>query len=727
MVGPASTRNRVDRRLVAAAAVAIAVLGSAIGPASAAEPPGPPPAVEAAAAAVVAEAFEEAGLPANPAGEVKMVVVTENLDGTRKVSVRPADDIDEATDKVATALSTERVVSVSVDGPVHAFATIDALSQWPMSTPNSQYQQAWSMATGAGIVVAVLDTGVSRSHPDLPSTRVLTGAAYVGGTGQQTASNGNSDVHGHGTAVSGFIAATRGNSIGIAGVAPEVTILPVKVLSDSGSGSMSDVAAGVYYAVAQGADVINMSLGSSGSSAAVNTAIDYAVAQGVVVIAAAGNSGPNTINWPAAHPTAIAVGSFTSSMTLASHSSYSTSSPYVDLVAPGLNVTSLKTPLSSSYASNNYTTGAGTSYAAPHVAGIAALLRQVAPNATVAQVRSAIQATTIDVGTSGVDAATGYGYAQSAAAVTAIGGGRYDGPVKYVATNPIRITDVKPKAGASAIMQIAGVNGIPSNATTVVARVTAAKSRLGVARFTPVGLLDDPVQLSTSAVAADHLVELTPGVSGRVSVFNDQSTKFTVNVVGYYVPTEDEDEGQFVNVTRASLLDTRTGSGVLLANPGASVSCASFSRWDRAHAWYWTYKGLYGDVANLDPDNDGLVCEALAAKLRTPPATTMPVDLLKTKSRGTVEMQVLGRGGVPGSGVAAVTLEVSAIDPKGQGTVQILPGGNTSYGSWTHLSYVAKATTTTTVTVPVGQNGRVVFYTSSPTHLAVSVTGYVTT
>ena len=148
------------------------------------------------------------------------------------------------------------------------------------------FSDLWPTTRGAGITVAVVDTGVQANHPDLDA-RVLPGAAFVSGTLEP--GGGATDVNGHGTHVAGIIGAGE-NGVGVVGVAPEVTILPVRVLNASGSGPNSGIAAGITWAVDNGAVVINVSIGSDTNSAAVAAAVNYATNHGIVVVAAAGNN-----------------------------------------------------------------------------------------------------------------------------------------------------------------------------------------------------------------------------------------------------------------------------------------------------------------------------------------------------------------------------------------------------------------------------------------------------
>ncbi|MFT6819820.1 MAG: serine protease [Myxococcota bacterium] len=219
---------------------------------------------------------------------------------------------------------------------------------------------------GEGIIVAVIDTGVSVVE-DLDADRVLQGASFVPGVSSAQ------DDNGHGTHVAGTIAQSTNNGLGVAGVAPLATILPVKVLSASGSGTSEGIAAGIDYAVDEGADVINLSLGG-GYSEVVHTAIRKARAQGVLVVAAAGNSGRRGVSWPGALSETIGVGAVGPDGTRAPYSSFGQG---IDIAAPGGDtripgggvLQDTVTPSGHAYRELQ-----GTSMAAPHVAGAAAVL-----------------------------------------------------------------------------------------------------------------------------------------------------------------------------------------------------------------------------------------------------------------------------------------------------------------------------------------------------------------
>ena len=228
--------------------------------------------------------------------------------------------------------------------------------QWAL--PVIGAPKAWmALAADAPLVtVAVIDSGVCLDHPDLEG-RILTGWDYV--EGEAAAQDG----YGHGCGVAGIIAANIDNGIGIAGVAPNARILPLRVLNSSGVGLYSDVAAAIVEAADRGAQVINLSLGGNNSSSVMESAVSYAVARGVTVVAAAGNSGAEGVLYPAAYAGVIAVGAMDEDL---EPSSFSNWGDAIDLWAPGRNIYSTRN-------GGSYGLMSGTSFAAPHIAGIVAL------------------------------------------------------------------------------------------------------------------------------------------------------------------------------------------------------------------------------------------------------------------------------------------------------------------------------------------------------------------
>ncbi|MBS3802620.1 MAG: S8 family serine peptidase [Candidatus Thermoplasmatota archaeon] len=228
--------------------------------------------------------------------------------------------------------------------------------------------------TGSDVNVAVLDTGIDYTHPDLVDN-------YVSGYDFANGDSDPLDDHYHGTHCCGVVGAVE-NTEGVVGIAPEVNLYAVKVLDSGGSGYISDIVAGINWSVNNGMDVISMSLGMSGSDSSLQNACDNAYASGVVVVAAAGNSGDGSSStdeygYPAAYNSVIAVGATDSNDDIAD---FSNSGPYLELAAPGVNIYSTMPtyggtggPPWARY-TQGYDSLDGTSMACPHVAGAAAMV-----------------------------------------------------------------------------------------------------------------------------------------------------------------------------------------------------------------------------------------------------------------------------------------------------------------------------------------------------------------
>jgi len=264
-------------------------------------------------------------------------------------------------------------------------------------TPNDPYYRhqwhmdligmprAWQRAQGDGVVVAVIDTGVAfraegrfLQAPDLAQTRFVPGWDFVDGDATPD------DEHGHGTHVAGTIAQSTNNRVGVAGVAPGASIMPIRVLDRNGSGSWGGIASAIRWAADHGAHVINMSLGGGSRSRTIERAIAHAHSRGVVVVAAAGNTGRGPVEYPARHDHVIAVSSVRFDREIAP---YSSRGDGLDIAAPGgdLRVDQNGDGLPDGVFQNtivgrdprrfDYLAWQGTSMAAPHVAGVAALVR----------------------------------------------------------------------------------------------------------------------------------------------------------------------------------------------------------------------------------------------------------------------------------------------------------------------------------------------------------------
>jgi serine protease len=260
-------------------------------------------------------------------------------------------------------------------------------SQWHFAMVNAE--GAWAVTQGQGVVVAVIDTGVSpgkladgkasrfKRVPDLKETEFVKGFNFVNNNADP------SDGNGHGTHVAGTIAQSTNNGFGVAGLAPKAKIMPIKVLSDAGSGSVADIANGIRFAADNGAKVINMSLGGGMYSATLARAVKYAHDKGVTVACAAGNGSRQKVEYPAAYPGCVAVSALGPDEKLAFYSSYGKET---DIAAPGgdtrvdLNKDGLPdgvlqdTIARGDPNSHGFYPYQGTSMATPHVAAAAALV-----------------------------------------------------------------------------------------------------------------------------------------------------------------------------------------------------------------------------------------------------------------------------------------------------------------------------------------------------------------
>lgn len=266
---------------------------------------------------------------------------------------------------------------------------------------------AWSLEVGSpDIVIAIIDTGVSNSHPDLNSKFV---------PGWNTVSdNANSDdsiLISHGSHCAGIAAAVSNNGLGVAGVAWGCKIMPVKVLNFLGGGTEPDVAEGIIWAADHGAHIGSMSLGYPGAGTLLENAINYAAGEGMVLVAATGNTAGAAISAPAKYSEVIAVGATDNQDVIAS---FTSTGPEMSVTAPGVNVYSCWDTL---FSPNTYSWQSGTSMACPHVAGLAGLVWSANPDLARKEVREIIESTAHDLGAPGWDPIYGHGRIDAFAAV----------------------------------------------------------------------------------------------------------------------------------------------------------------------------------------------------------------------------------------------------------------------------------------------------------------------
>jgi subtilisin family serine protease len=298
---------------------------------------------------------------------------------------------------------------VEVDGPVHAFETSPdpgRARQWGLDAVGAPL--AWGVTRGAGIVVAVVDTGIAPA-PDLEG-RLLEGWNVVDGTADAI------DDNGHGTHVAGTIGENAENGLAEAGLAPEVSLLPVKVLDAGGSGTDSDVATGIVWAADHGARIVNLSLGGPSSSRVLSDAVRYATAHAVLIVAAAGNES-GAVGYPARIAGVLGVGAVDSTLARASFSNTGTG---LDIVAPGVDI--VQQTLGERPGSFADAAFSGTSMATPFVTAAAALVLAAKPASTPASVRRLLERTAQDLGVAGRDGETGYGLVRADRALGAPAG-----------------------------------------------------------------------------------------------------------------------------------------------------------------------------------------------------------------------------------------------------------------------------------------------------------------
>lgn len=298
---------------------------------------------------------------------------------------------------------------------------------------------AWDASTGAGVTVAVVDTGLDYTHPDIlgnvwTNTREVVGNGvdddgngYVDDTRgwdfigsdylNPVQSNDPIDHHGHGTHVAGTIAATGNNGIGVIGVAWQAQVMPVKGLDDQGFGLDSTLGPAILYAANNGADVISNSWAGTGTSQTIAEAVDYAYNLGVVVVAAAGNNSDDAMNYyPANLSEVITVAASDPYDSIANFSNWGTK---IDIAAPGVDILSLRAAgtFLGSPVDDYYTRADGTSMATPHVSGLAALILSQHPNYINEDVRQAVRSSASDLGEAGFDQTFGYGRIDATAAL----------------------------------------------------------------------------------------------------------------------------------------------------------------------------------------------------------------------------------------------------------------------------------------------------------------------
>lgn len=303
-------------------------------------------------------------------------------------------------------------------------------SEWHLNKIGAP--SAWDISTGSPeVVIAVLDSGVDPTHPDLAG-KLLSGYNFYDNN------DNTSDVFGHGTKVAGVAAAISNNGLGVAGTAWQCRILPIRVTDTSGYTTVTRLSKGLIYAADAGAKVAVISFQIFGGSA-LSSAAEYFVSRGGLVVAAAGNTGAYQSD--ADNPYIVSVSATTSSDVLASFSTYG---PFVDLSAPGVSICT--TIMGGSYGSVS-----GTSFSAPIVAGVAALIFSANPSLTPSEVERILESTAVDLGDAGYDVRYGWGRVDAAAALAmAVGsGGKGGEPTPSIDTSSPSVAVTSPANGST--------------------------------------------------------------------------------------------------------------------------------------------------------------------------------------------------------------------------------------------------------------------------------------
>ncbi|MGG4012815.1 S8 family peptidase [Bacillus smithii] len=352
--------------------------------------------------------------PSSQKGEKEVVVVYKNMKG-KEAAIENSHDVEHQFKSIPAVSVTadkqdvrqlesnpniayveENVPFQLADSSFQTLSTKRAVSSnektWDMQAINAS--KAWENGvTGKGVKIAVIDTGIAP-HSDLN---------IAGGVSTVDYTSSYKDDNGHGTHVAGIIGAKR-NGIGIAGVAPDAQIYAVKALDKNGNGNLQDIAEALDWAIANKMDIINMSFGTSTDSKILHDLVDKAYKSGILLVAAGGNNGNSsgtgdTVEYPAKYNSVVAVSSLNSNK---NRSVFSATGPEIEVSAPGENIVS-------TYLNGEYAVGSGTSMAAPHVAGMLALLKQLHPNELNSQLRAEAEKEAMDLGKKGKDDWYGYG------------------------------------------------------------------------------------------------------------------------------------------------------------------------------------------------------------------------------------------------------------------------------------------------------------------------------
>ena len=505
-----------------------------------------------------------------------------------------------------------------------SLATTQALAGWSTS-PGS-----YAAATTPQPPIAIVDSGIDSTHPDLAG-RVDTadGANCVSGT---CVAGTALDDYGHGTHVAGIAAASANNLTGIAGVAYDAPLIPVKVLDSTGNGNAAGVAAGIMWAADHGARVINLSLGSTSYSQAVCDAVTYATSKSALVVAAAGNNGSATPFYPAACPGAIGVGATDSTDAVPYWSD--TGSANVFVSAPGVSILS-------TYMGGGYQTESGTSMAAPFVAGLAELLLAQNPSRTPGDVERILASTSDKTG--GVSYGSDpHGMCTGCTWNASYGYGRVDVSNALTGSAPA----VSPDFSVAA--------------ATPSATVAAGQKASYTVNVGALGGFTGSVSLSASGLPSGASASFTPATLTSSGSSALTLTTGTTTPVGSYTITVNGTSGALVHAVSLTLVVTgpdfalvASPSSVSVTQGGSSTSKISLTN----------LNGFKGNVAlSVSGAPTGTTAKLSAASLTGTATVTLTLATTTTTPAGTYTVTVKGASGSL-THTATVTLAVAAVVP----------------------------------------------------------------
>lgn len=437
---------------------------------------------------------------------------------------------------------------------------------------NWQDTYEYSSLRGQGVVVAIIDSGLNTTHTEL-SNNLWTNTAEQNNNTDDDNNNLIDDIHGwnfisnnddlsdalgHGTQAAGIVAATA-NGAGIIGIASQAQIMPLKVLDQNGNGSTSNVIKAVNYAVAKGANIINMSFGGPGADTlAMRNVCNNAVSNGTLIVAAAGNGNVDITTHhfaPASISSVMAVGSIANNGTKAS---FSNTGNALSLVTPGARILTTRsggTEENSNQVladnSNKYIISSGTSFSSPMVAAAAALVIQQNPNLTVAQVRTRLQQTARDLGTEGKDTQFGYGLLDISAALSIsppppnlapeiVSATWTQNPVVENATTILSISAQDPENDTLTVTANMGSLGLSNQTLSLNNNLyvsTAIQPQLGVGEFTVPIAVSDGTSTSTGSVlltvtAIPATLAITQPSTANIFTTTDSSLTLSGTVSG---------------------------------------------------------------------------------------------------------------------------------------------------------------------------------------------------